>query len=195
MRPLLFTAILSATLGFGQAGDPPPAPKPRDAAPQMLDISQKTAKPGEMITVSGLGLSPKNVDEIYLTDHRFDMRVKVIEQKDTTITFRVPPFAKPGRMQMLFLTRGEEPKLLEQPVYLLIEDPETEIAVSKPSSVPDPDSLKTDESKPEPAKAEPVKDQAKPEAVKDQTKVDVKSDQKPDQTKPDQTRQDQRQPK
>jgi len=69
MRPLLFTAILSATLGFGQAGDPPPTPMPRDAAPQMTDISQKTAKPGEMITVSGLGLSAKNVDEIYLTDH------------------------------------------------------------------------------------------------------------------------------
>jgi hypothetical protein len=195
MRPLLFTAILSATLGFGQAGDPPPTPMPRDAAPQMTDISQKTAKPGEMITVSGLGLSAKNIDEIYLTDHRFDMRVKVIEQKDTTITFRVPPFAKPGRMQMLFLTRGDEPKLLEQPVYLLIEDPETEIAASKPSIEVNPGSLTTVESKPEPAKAEPVKDQAKPDAAKDQTKVDVKSDQKPDQTKPDQARQDQRQPK
>jgi hypothetical protein len=180
----LFTAILSASSLLALASDP---------APQMTEISQKAAKPGEVVTVSGQGLSPKNVDEIYLTDHKFDMRVKVLDQKDTAVQFRVPPFAKPGRMQLLFLTKGNdvkgnEPKLLEQPVYLLIEDPETEIAVAKPA--------------PQPAKTEPAKtDEAKPEP-KEQIKVDpVTIDQsksllgKPEQTKQDLTKQDPRQPK
>jgi hypothetical protein len=49
------------------------------------------------------------------------------------IKFRVPPFAKPGRMQLLMLMKpektdkDEDPKLLELPAYLLIEEVSTEI--------------------------------------------------------------------
>src|ERR1700722_16595681 len=95
MKQILCTAILSATSFLALAGDP---------SPVMLGISQKAAKPGEIVTVTGEGLSVKNVDEIYLTDHKFDMRVKVVEQKENAVKFRVPPFAKPGRMQLLFLS-------------------------------------------------------------------------------------------
>jgi hypothetical protein len=172
MKSVLFTAILSATNFLALAGD---------LAPQMTEISQKAAKPGEIITVSGLGLNSKNIDEIYLTDHKFDMRVKVLDQKETEIKFRVPPFAKPGRMQLLFLTKGDEPKLLEQPVYLLVEDPNAEIAEAKPAPERPKDLLKAEDPKPEP----------KPEAAKEQAK--------PDQAKQDQTAKpetkDQRQPK
>jgi hypothetical protein len=170
MRLRLFTSILSATGFLAFASDP---------APQMTEISQKTAKPGEIITVSGLGLNSKNVDEIYLTDHKFDMRVKVLEQKDTTIKFRVPPFAKPGRTQLLFLTRGDEPKLLEQPVYLLIEDPETEVAVAKlPPEPGKQESASTVETKaegagPQQAKSEPPAEPARIEQTKvEQSKVE-----------------------
>ena len=201
MRPLLFAEILAATCVVTLAGDPPAGP-----APQMIEISQKTAIPGEIVTVSGLGLSTKNVDEIYLTDHKFDMRVKVIEQKDTAVKFRIPPFAKPGRMQLLFLTKGSDPKLLEQPLYLLIEDPETEIATAKPP--PDPveqDSSKMDEARPDVARPDVARpDVAKPESLKDLSKADqakpepVKEQAKPetklDLVKLDQSKQDSRQP-
>jgi len=175
----------------------------------MTDISQKTAKPGEIITVSGQGLNSKNIDEIYLTDHKFDMRVKVLEQTQTTVKFRVPPFAKPGRTQLLFLTRGDEPKLLEQPVYLLIEDPETEVASAKPPPEPGKlESAKTAEAKPEVSnadlsKSEPSKEQTtKSDAVNsDQPKLDqlkpvlAKPDlAKPDSIKPVLAKQDPRQP-
>ena len=116
MRPLLLVGILSSICCFAAVdGD----------APQMSTISAKTAKPGDVVEITGLGLEPAKVDEIYLTDHKFDMKVKVLEQKATTVKLRVPPFAKPGRMQLLLLTKGDDPKLLEQPVYLLIEDPST----------------------------------------------------------------------
>lgn len=184
MRLRLFTAILSASSLLAFAGDP---------APQMTEISQKTAKPGEVITVSGLGLSPRNVDEVYLTDHKFDMRVKVLDQKDTAVQFRVPPFAKPGRVQLLFLTKGVEPKLLEQPVYLLIEDPNAEVALAATPADPKAEVVPAEPTKPADAKTEEPKPEAsKAENVKEQPKVEQAS---LDRAKPLLAKPDQRQPK
>ena len=76
----------------------------------MSSVSAKVAKPGDVIDISGLGLDEKNVDEVYLTDHKFDMKVKLVEQNEKSIKFRVPPFAKPGRMQILVLTKGDGSK-------------------------------------------------------------------------------------
>jgi len=98
-----------------------------DEAPHMNAVSPKVAKPGDTLEVTGVGLDESKIEEVYLTDHKFDMRVKVLEQKDKLIKLRVPPFAKAGRMQLLVLTKGDDPKLLEQPVYVLIEEPKTEI--------------------------------------------------------------------
>ncbi|HLH40794.1 MAG TPA: hypothetical protein VKX39_16710 [Bryobacteraceae bacterium] len=92
-------------------------------APEMNAISARTAKPGDTLIISGVSLSENRIDEVYLTDHKFDMKMKVLEQKDSYIKVRVPPFAKPGRMQILCLTKGDNPTLLEQPLYVLIKDP------------------------------------------------------------------------
>jgi hypothetical protein len=128
MRPLLLVVILSSVSCFG------------DDAPEPRAISAKVAKPGDTVTITGVGLGVSKVDEVYLTDHKFDMKVKVLEQKDSSITVRVPPFAKPGRVQLLMLTKGEDPKLLEQPLYLVIEEATTEIGeVKKPDAKHTPD--------------------------------------------------------
>jgi len=122
MRLFLLASLLastSATMCFASPGDD---------APQMTGSSAKTAKPGDVIDISGLGLSSKAVDEVYLTDHKFDMKVKLLEQTEKLIKFRVPPFAKPGRVQLLMLTTGDTPQLLEEPIYLVIEEPSTEVA-------------------------------------------------------------------
>jgi hypothetical protein len=63
------------------------------------------------------------VDEVYLSDHTFDMKVKVLAQTDHSIEIRIPPFAKPGRLQLVVKTTGNDPEILEQPVYITIEDP------------------------------------------------------------------------
>jgi hypothetical protein len=123
MKTLTLVLLLSG-IGFAAGAND-------DDAPQPSAISVKTAKPGDVFNITGVGLGTNKVDEIYLTDHKFDMRVKVLEQQDGKIIVRVPPFAKPGRVQILMLTKGEEPKLLEQPLYLLIEDSTTEIASKK----------------------------------------------------------------
>ena len=89
--------------------------------PQVLTIEPRNAKPGTVVSVTGNFLDKTKVDDAFLTDHRFDLKVKVLEQTPTSIKFRVPPFIKPGRHQLLLQTAGETPKLLEQPVYLSVE--------------------------------------------------------------------------
>ena len=124
---LFAPALLLALSCFG--GD--------DLAPQITTVLPRVVKPGDSVTVSGVSLGDDRVDEVYLSDHKFDMKVKVLDQTAKMIKFRVPPFAKPGRMQLLMLMKpekeGEEPKLLELPAYLLIEEVSTEITQVQPA--------------------------------------------------------------
>lgn len=123
---LVAPALLLALSCFA-AGD--------ELAPQISTVAPKVAKPGDTVTVNGISLGDDRVDEVYLSDHKFDMKVKVIEQTSKMIKFRVPPFAK-GRMQLLMLmkpVKDEEPKLLELPAYLLIEEISTEITQNQAS--------------------------------------------------------------
>ncbi len=101
-----------------------------DLAPQINSVAPKVVKPGDSVTVEGVALGEDRVEEVYLSDHKFDMKVKVLEQSAKTIKFRVPPFAKPGRVQLLMLMKAvkdQDPLLLELPAYILIEEPSTEI--------------------------------------------------------------------
>ena len=77
MRPLLLVLALS-TAGLAEQNA-----ALTDPAPQMESLSVKTAKPGDVIEIAGVGLSDRKIDEVYLTDHKFDMRVKLLEQATT----------------------------------------------------------------------------------------------------------------
>jgi hypothetical protein len=101
-------------------------------APQMNNVQPGGGKIGAVLRVHGVYLDKTKVDEVYLTDHTLDMKVKVLDQKDDVIEFRIPPSVKPGRLQLLVKTPGKQPLLLEQPVYITVEEPKesTEIASS-----------------------------------------------------------------
>jgi hypothetical protein len=144
-RMLLFVLLVSGTSGWLHA-----------EAPHAQRLEPRTAKPGQEITVQGVLLDPSRVEEVYLTDHKFDMKVKVLIQKDEELKFRIPPFAKAGRMQLLFLTKGDTPKLLEQPVYLLIEDGSAELTQAK-EPAPVKDAAKEKDGDPKEGNKEPVK--------------------------------------
>ncbi|MGD0435048.1 MAG: hypothetical protein ABSB86_01180 [Bryobacteraceae bacterium] len=90
--------------------------------PQMLTVQPESGKIGSVLRISGLYLDKAKVDEVYLTDHSFDMKVKVLDQTGDSIEFRIPPSAKPGRLQLLVKTAGKNPLLLEQPVYVTVEE-------------------------------------------------------------------------
>lgn len=117
IRPILTLSLFAALSAFG-ADDPPVG------APQADTMEPRSGKAGALLRVQGKSLGKSTVDEVYLTDHRFDLKVKVLEQTETHLTIRIPPFVKPGRLQLLFLTGGKNPLFLEQPFYVQIEDGE-----------------------------------------------------------------------
>jgi hypothetical protein len=90
--------------------------------PHMTNVDPGKGKIGSVLRVTGVHLDKQKVEEVYLTDHTFDMMVKVLEQSDDAIKFRIPPSVKPGRVQLLVKTAGKEPLLLEQPVFITIEE-------------------------------------------------------------------------
>jgi hypothetical protein len=91
--------------------------------PVMQKVEPDSGNIGSVLRINGVFLGKTKVDEVYLTDHTFDMKVKVLDQTDDSIQFRIPPFVKPGRLQLLVRTAGKEPVLLEQPVYITVEEP------------------------------------------------------------------------
>ena len=101
-------------------------------APQMNDVQPNGGKVGAVLRIHGVSLGKAKVDEVYLSDHTLDMKVKVLDQKDDTIEFRIPPSVKPGRLQLVVKTAGKQPLILEQPVFITVEEPKenTEIAAA-----------------------------------------------------------------
>ncbi len=115
MRTLFVFALFSLSLALPLAAQ----------VPQMGTVEPGNGKVGSVLKVHGVYLGKNKVDEVYLTDHTFDMKVKVLSQADDVIEFRIPPSAKPGRLQLLVKTVGKQPVLLEQPVYITVEDKES----------------------------------------------------------------------
>jgi hypothetical protein len=110
---------------------------PKEQVPQMQNVEPKNGKIGSVLRATGLHLGKTKVEEVYLTDHTFDMMVKVLDQTDNSIQFRIPPSVKPGKLQLLVKTAGKEPVLLEEPVYITVEeekDTSAEVASATPSS-------------------------------------------------------------
>lgn len=92
--------------------------------PTMSSVEPASGKVGAVLVIQGTNLNRDNVAALYLTDGRTDIKVSIIEQTATSITFRIPPEAKPGRLALMVLTKGKDPKLIEEPVKVTIE-PET----------------------------------------------------------------------
>lgn len=88
---------------------------------RILTVEPDTAKAGDILTATGEAINKNNVDEMYLTDGAKDFKTSIVEQTDTSIKFKVPTTIKAGRYALMIRTRGNEPKLLEQPVKVTIE--------------------------------------------------------------------------
>ncbi len=93
----------------------------QQAMPRMTTVDPGNGKAGDVITVSGENLEKNQVAKVYLTDGKNDVVVEVTEQAPTTIKFKIPAKAAPGRFALMLLTTGKEPKLIEQPVKLTVE--------------------------------------------------------------------------
>jgi hypothetical protein len=95
---------------------------PQAAMPRMTSVEPANGKVGDVITVVGENLEKKNVSDVFLTDGSIDLKVAVSEQTPTAIKFKIPAKATAGRWALMVLTPGKEPKLIEQPVKLTVDE-------------------------------------------------------------------------
>ncbi len=90
--------------------------------PMITSVEPQSARVGDEVSARGEGLAADNVAGLYLTDGKTDIKVPILEETATTIRFRIPPQAKSGRFALMVLTKGKDPKLVEQPVKITVEE-------------------------------------------------------------------------
>ena len=89
--------------------------------PTMSSVEPASGKVGDVLVVEGTNLGSDTVAVLYLTDGKADVKVIIVEQTATSIRFKIPPEAKPGRVALMVLTKGSKPTLIEEPVKLTVE--------------------------------------------------------------------------
>jgi hypothetical protein len=89
---------------------------------RITSVDPPSARVGEVVSATGEGIGPANVDELYLTNDVEDAKLTMIEQTDKLIKFKVPAGVKPGRWALMIHTKsGSGTKLFEQPVKVTVE--------------------------------------------------------------------------
>jgi hypothetical protein len=86
----------------------------------MVSVEPANGKVGDVLAVAGENLQKNLVSKVYLTDGKNDIQCEVTEQTATAIKFKIPEKAT-GRLAIMVLTSGKEPKLIEQPVKVTVE--------------------------------------------------------------------------
>lgn len=99
--------------------------------PQMQTVEPASGKTGDVLTATGANLDQNTVAALYLTNGKEDFKVEITEQTATAIKFKIPAISKTGRLALMVLTKGANPKYIEEPVKVLIETP---VAPAAPSS-------------------------------------------------------------
>jgi len=92
------------------------------AMPRMASVEPQNGKVGDVMVVSGENLQKDAVSKLFLTDGTNDIQVEISDQTEKEIKFKIPAKAKPGRLALMVLTGGKEPKLIEQPVKITIDE-------------------------------------------------------------------------
>jgi hypothetical protein len=101
----------------------PPMLLAQDALPRFTSVDPTSGKIGAVITVTGENIGKNVVDKVYFTDGQNDIAVAITDQADTTLKVAIPAKAKAGeRYRLMILTKGKEPKLIEQPVRIEVEE-------------------------------------------------------------------------
>jgi len=86
----------------------------------MSTVEPGNGKKGDVVAVAGENLDKSSVTKVYLTDGKNDFECVVTGQTATEIKIKIPDKAI-GRLALMILTGGKEPRLIEQPVKLTVE--------------------------------------------------------------------------
>jgi hypothetical protein len=89
--------------------------------PMMRSVEPGSGKVGDVLLIQGENLGAETVASLYLTDGKIDTKLVIVEQTPTSLKFRIPPEARPGRFALMVLTRGKDAKYIEEPVKITVE--------------------------------------------------------------------------
>jgi hypothetical protein len=90
--------------------------------PRMYTSEPATAQRGDVVTVTGNYLDTECVAKVFLTDGKTDTPVEVTEATKTTLKFRIPDKIAGGRLAVMVMTAGPNPRYIEEPVKVLIPE-------------------------------------------------------------------------
>jgi hypothetical protein len=82
-------------------------------------VTPTEARPGDVVTLTGLALDAGHLKEVYLTNGELDYRLEILEQNTVAVRLRVPANIPVGQMRFAIVI-ATRPELLEQPVFLKI---------------------------------------------------------------------------
>jgi hypothetical protein len=117
MRLSYIVVLLSLILGVAA----PPTLSAQEVLPRITVVDPTEGKIGDLVTVTGENIGKDHIAELYFTDGKNDFKCKIMEQADTTLKTAIPAGVKPGiRYRLMVLTKGKEPRLIEQPVRVEI---------------------------------------------------------------------------
>jgi len=101
----------------------PPILIAQENLPRFTAVDPTSGKVGTEITVTGENIGKNMVAKVYFTDGQNDIEVPAVDQTDTTLKIAIPQKAKLGvRYRLMILTRGKDPKLIEQPVRVEVTE-------------------------------------------------------------------------
>ena len=94
----------------------------QEAIPRCTSVEPANGPVGTEVAVTGENLSKDMVAKLYLTDGKNDIELTMSEQTTALIKTKIPAKAVVGvRYKLMVLTKGKEPKLIEQPVRFEVE--------------------------------------------------------------------------
>lgn len=115
MLKSLIVGLCAAVFLLAAVGKDDPMPTPLFRA-----VTPDTAAAGDTLTMTGENLDKARVAEVYLTSGQDNFKMQILTQAADKITAKIPANVKLGRLRLMVLTAGLEPKFLEQPVVVEI---------------------------------------------------------------------------
>ncbi len=91
------------------------------AFPFMSTVNHSAVNPGQSLIITGTNLDAENVASVFLTNGAEDCELVINSQTKTAIAVTIPRGTKIGRFALMILTRGETPRLIEEPVKVTVK--------------------------------------------------------------------------
>jgi len=89
--------------------------------PRIDRVEPGAARAGGLVTIYGQSLDRSAVADVLLSDGDCVALTRILDQSATRIRVRLPRMLEPGKYSILLVTRGREPKFIDQGFTVKVE--------------------------------------------------------------------------